>query len=678
MNNHAGNKSGKNKSDNAVEDNHVGIFSLRYKLTAIFIAASVILLIVLGLFAGTTANETSSISGRVQLTAIAAEGAVQAGLAIDKMTAFTRLAAQSRSIPPDYKKILGEDVELMDLTAKEVGNRFSVDTSVLDDLTGRKSDYYIQRSIVPEEDMKDYFFLIIAPIVLDSSEESQKFMVMKVQWYAFAEKYLHKIYGDDGYRIVMDDRTNVIFHKNADEMLSNYKDSNKDFHSAVVNKNGFTEYNLEVKKEGKPSGVFERKYMAFQEVPQTGWVVLATQSETEFLARASSSIALFIIIALSIILLEGGIIFFIMTTLLRALEIGVEQTRKFSQGNLRITIPDIYKNRRDEIGILTRSILRMGEKVGDVVTKIVDVSQSLVQGSAQLSSSSDELSQGSSAQAASVEEVTASIEEMTATIHLNADNATQTEQIAMKSAVDAKQGGTEVVKTVEAMKRIAEKISIIQEIARQTNLLSLNASIEAARAGEQGKGFAVVAAQVQKLADRSQDAAGEISELSKSSVAVAERAGEMFQRIVPDIQKTSDLVSEINAASSEQNSNTTQINSAVQQLNDVVQKNATFAEGLSVTANRLSSEAEELQEVVSFFKKEDPKVSKKEPVKGKRRDKTNKISKPEKRILNKKSASPKKEKNEPDDIDNMKIVIKDGVNLDMTMNDDEDKEFIKF
>jgi methyl-accepting chemotaxis protein len=246
-------------------------------------------------------------------------------------------------------------------------------------------------------------------------------------------------------------------------------------------------------------------------------------------------------------------------------------------------------NRQDELGSLLGAMRNMSGKLSQIVSE-------------ELSSTSQEMSQGSSEQASSAEEVSSSMDQMAANIRQNADNAQETEKIARKAAEDAKVGGRAVNEAVTAMKDIAGKISIIEEIARQTNLLALNAAIEAARAGEHGKGFAVVATEVRKLAERSQEAAGEITELSGSSVDVAEQAGEMLVKLVPNIQKTAELVQEISASSKEQNLGAEQINKAIQQLDQVTQQNASGSEEMASTSEELSSQAEQLQSIIHFFK----------------------------------------------------------------------------
>jgi methyl-accepting chemotaxis protein len=260
---------------------------------------------------------------------------------------------------------------------------------------------------------------------------------------------------------------------------------------------------------------------------------------------------------------------------------------------------------------LMRALDLMIKGLTEVVMNVKSASDNVAAGSQEMSASSEQMSQGATEQAAAAEEASSSMEQMASNIKRNADNAQQTEKIALKSAEDARAGGKAVVQTVEAMKLIATKISIIEEIARQTNLLALNAAIEAARAGEHGKGFAVVASEVRKLAERSQVAAGEITALSASSVSIAEKAGELLNQIVPDIQKTSELVQEITASSSEQNEGAEQINNAIQQLNQVIQQNASAAEEISSTAEELSSQSEQLQETIEFFKVDNNDVAKK-------------------------------------------------------------------
>ncbi len=273
--------------------------------------------------------------------------------------------------------------------------------------------------------------------------------------------------------------------------------------------------------------------------------------------------------------------------------------KQVAEGDLTVKISERSAN--DE---LMRSLANMVKKLSEVVNDVKTASDNVAAGSQQMSSGAEELSQGATEQAAAAEEASSAMEEMSSNIKQNADNAIQTEKIAVKSAADAQEGGKAVAQTVTAMKDIAGKISIIEEIARQTNLLALNAAIEAARAGEHGKGFAVVASEVRKLAERSQKAAAEISELSSSSVEVAETAGEMLSTMLPDIQRTAGLVQEISAASREQDTGSEQINKAIQQLDQVIQQNASAAEEMSATAEELASQSEQLQATISFFKVE--------------------------------------------------------------------------
>ncbi|MBP6801290.1 MAG: hypothetical protein RLZZ220_1176 [Pseudomonadota bacterium] len=268
------------------------------------------------------------------------------------------------------------------------------------------------------------------------------------------------------------------------------------------------------------------------------------------------------------------------------------------QGDLTQNIANDYQG---DFKALKDAVNNTVGKLSDTITQVRTAADALTNASGQVSATAQSLSQSSSEQAASVEESSASVEEMSASINQNAENAKVTDNLASKTAVEATEGGDAVKNTVDAMKKIAQKIGIIDDIAYQTNLLALNAAIEAARAGEHGKGFAVVAAEVRKLAERSQVAAQEIGGLAGDSVGLAERAGHLLDEIVPSIRKTSDLVQEIASASQEQSSGVAQINNAMNQLNQATQQNASASEELAATAEELGGQAEQLQQLMQFF-----------------------------------------------------------------------------
>ena len=333
---------------------------------------------------------------------------------------------------------------------------------------------------------------------------------------------------------------------------------------------------------------------------------LTTQKEARAKEASNETTALYqesrqLMIATIVGALVAGAVlgFLISRGVSKPLAQAVDAANRLAEGDLTVRIE---AKTRDEIGQLMQAMQNMVAKLSQVVSEVNGGAEALAGASEEVSATAQSLSQAASEQAAGVEETSASIEQMTASISQNTENAKVTDGMAGKAAGEAAEGGEAVKATVSAMKQIAQKIGIIDDIAYQTNLLALNAAIEAARAGEHGKGFAVVAAEVRKLAERSQVAAQEIGTVASSSVELAERAGKLLDEMVPSIKRTSDLVQEITAASEEQASGVGQINAAVSQLSQTTQQNASSSEELAATAEEMSSQAMQLQQLMSFFR----------------------------------------------------------------------------
>lgn len=297
----------------------------------------------------------------------------------------------------------------------------------------------------------------------------------------------------------------------------------------------------------------------------------------------------------------GFFIFLHINNLLRKpLENAINQVKTIAQGDLNISVQQMHS--QDELASLNNSLLQLVNALKGIIEEVNTNVNHLATTSEQLYASADQMSQGANAQASSIEEVSSTVEQITANIEQNTASAQRTEKISLAANEKLKQVASKANEAVEANKNISHKITVINDIAFQTNILALNAAVEAARAGENGRGFAVVAAEVRKLAERSKSAADEIVHLSQKSNEVSQNAGKVMIDIIPDIELTTQMIQEIAAASIEQNHGAGQVNEAIQQLNNVTQRNANSANELAIRAENLASQAQKLQNTISYFK----------------------------------------------------------------------------
>jgi len=420
---------------------------------------------------------------------------------------------------------------------------------------------------------------------------------------AIQKKVATYIPSEGAYAILVDNGAKRITHPNKELIGKPVGDDTPDLKDAL----------RKAIAEGKPHNLTKKNlatgalsYLAYSPVrigsDNTPWSIAVVLPMTTLLEPVRNLLWLLVLIGSIGAVVGIPLIALLARSISMPIRMAAGKAGEIAGGELRNDMSRKFMDRQDEIGDLAVSLQDMLAHLRQVISDVSTASGQVSSGSQQLSSTSQTISQGASEQASSVEEISSSMEEMTSNIKQNADNAQTTERIALKSAQIAEEGGKAVTETVNAMKLIASKITIIEEIARSTNMLALNASIEAARAGEYGKGFAVVASEVGKLAERSQKESGEISKLSIQSVQIAEQAGATILGMLPEIRRTAELVQEISAASNEQNTGAEQINSAIMQLDKVVQQNASASEESASMAEELASQAEHMQSTIGFFK----------------------------------------------------------------------------
>ena len=440
--------------------------------------------------------------------------------------------------------------------------------------------------------------VVVATPVFGRSGVPVGVLTVSLKTSAITDEMSKFVLGKTGFIWVVDRDGLVVLHKDKDLMLKENITKIKGMElftaKALSGASGFDSYIYE--------GV--RKSGAYATAESIDWKLISTMEESDFLSLAIEIRNLIIVTAFAAILCALLFLLLLARSISLPTKAVAEHAQNLASGDLSKRVSPRFLARGDELGDLAVAFKSLSEGLGTVITDIQTAAQGISQGSENINTTAQAMSQGSTEQAASAEEVSSSVEQLSATVRQNSDSATMTEQIATKAAKDVGAGNEVVNKAVVAMRTIADKIVIISEIARQTNMLALNAAIEAARAGESGKGFAVVASEVRKLAERSQSAANEITALSGSTVAQVQDASRIINDVVPSIHQTADLVHEIAAASREQSVGLDQIGKAMMQLDSVIQANASASEELASMSEEFTAQAQQLVATVGFFKLE--------------------------------------------------------------------------
>ncbi len=447
-----------------------------------------------------------------------------------------------------------------------------------------KGETYQGRAFV----VNDWYLTSYVPILIDGSVEAILYIgVNEKDMAGLKDIFLQKKYFDSGFPFLVDSDGDLIIHPESQGMNI----AEEPFFEEMKNNSQNVE-EIDYTWEGSQKKVF---YYYVEQIDSYLVASLLTEEIMSPIKTTRNSVIIAILIVLSLIVV---IINLIVRAISKGLSKGVLFAQQVARGDLSQQI-DI--DQQDEVGQLAKALNLMVVNLKEIVSNIIQGAESIASASEQVRNNSVRLSEGASEQASSIEEVSSTMEEIAANIEQNTENSLQTEKVSSETNVEIKGVASKSNQAVVANKEIANKITIINDIAFQTNLLALNAAVEAARAGEHGKGFAVVAAEVRKLAENSKVAAEEIVQLANTGLKISEEAGEVMQGIIPKVENTSKLIQEISAASSEQNNGTAQVNGAIQQLNNVTQQNVEASEELATSAEEMSSQAQQLKDMISFF-----------------------------------------------------------------------------